>query len=68
MKAILSLPSTTLTYLSKVVRELRKVEWLSAKEVALYTFAVVFITIVVGLYILGIDEILVTIRFFLFTI
>ncbi len=68
MKGIFTLPSDIISYLGKVVRELKKVEWISAKEVALYTFAVIFLTVLVGLFILGLDNIFVTIRTFLFTI
>ena len=69
LQTIFSLPANLFNYITKsVFGELRKVEWLSAGEVAQFTFAVVALTIITGLIIVGFDIMFVTIRNPIFTI
>ena len=67
-KSILNLPSTISSNLAQIWRELRKVQWLTAKETAQYTLAVFVIVILLALIILGMDTVLVSIRNFLVTV
>lgn len=54
-----------LTFLRETLEELKKVTWPTQQEIIRYTFLVIFVSLIVGLYIGGIDFLLTKITEFL---
>ncbi len=66
IKTIASIPSRILQTLRNILIELRLVDWLRFNKVAKSTIVIIVIAVLVTVLVAGIDQVLVTVRGFLF--